>query len=947
MGKARPSRIPLATYRLQFNSDLTFDRAAAAVDYLDALGISDVYASPVFTARAGSVHGYDVVDHDRVNPELGGEEAFDRLAARLRDRGMGLVLDLVPNHMCIASADNSRWSDLLENGPASSSAPFFDVDWDPPKADLKDKVLLPVLGDQYGRVLEAKEIQVVREGGAFRVVYYDHRFPLAPKSWPRILGPARELARAVLGETNQGVLELESILTALAHLPARSERDPLKGQERQREKEIVKKRLGALLDASAEVRGAVEAALLALNGDREQAQSFDRLESLLAEQGYRLSHWRVASDEINYRRFFDINELAAIRVEEPAVFEALHALPLRLVSRGQATGFRIDHVDGLYDPADYLSRLPPDLYTVVEKIVGSGERLRSGWATHGTTGYDFLNHLGALFVDPRGFDALEGAYARQSGRHETFEQVVYECKKLVLEVSLSAELTVLARRLDRISEQHRYSRDFTLSSQQEALAEVVACFPVYRTYVRAGDAAVGPDDRRHIVRAIQLAKRRNPAMSASLFDFLASVLLLEHPEGLEERARHERVEFVMRFQQLTGPVMAKGLEDTAAYRHVPLLALNEVGGDGDLSPCALEMFHGHAAERVRDWPHAMSASSTHDTKRDEDVRGRLQVLSEIPGAWEQAVARWSELNRPLKTEVDEIPSPDGSEEYLLYQTLFASWPPAQLDGPPEAAYLERIEAHLRKAVREAKVHTSWVSPNEEYERATAGFVRRLLRPLPGETFLADFLSFLRPFVGPGLLNAVSQTLLKIAAPGVPDFYQGTEVPAFRLVDPDNRGAVDFEAHARLLADLDEESARRGAAAVGERLLRERHGLKLFVTARALRFRRDHRALFEEGDYRPLAAAGPRAGHVVAFARTGIGGVVVAAASRFLTRLPSPPTGIAAWDGTALHLPGGLPSRWRDALAGHEVPAARGADGLVLPLAGAFAHLPVALLEGLS
>jgi (1->4)-alpha-D-glucan 1-alpha-D-glucosylmutase len=947
MSKATPSRTPLATYRLQFNSALTFDRGAAVVGYLEALGISDVYASPIFMARPGSLHGYDVVDHDRLNPELGGEEGFDRLAARLSEHGMGLVLDLVPNHMCIASPDNGRWTDLLENGPASPSAPFFDVEWDPPKADLKDKVLLPVLGDQYGRVLEAKEIQVVRESGAFQVFYYEHRFPLAPKSWQSILTPARELARAVLGEANEKVLELESILTAIAHLPARSERDPGKGQERQREKQIIKKRLGALLDSSAEVRGAVDAALLELNGRQGEAQSFDRLESLLAEQGYRLSHWRVASDEINYRRFFDINELAAIRVEDPAVFEALHALPLRLVAQGKVTGFRIDHVDGLYDPADYLQRLPPTLYTVVEKIVGVGERLPPEWATHGTTGYGFLNHLGALFVEREGLDVLKSAYVRRIERNETFEQVVYECKKLVVEVSLSAELTVLARRLDRISEQHRYSRDFTLNSQQEALAEVLACFPVYRTYVRAGDATVGPDDRRHILRAIQLAKRRNPATSASLFDFVASVLLLEHPEGLEPGARLERVEFVMRFQQLTGPVMAKGLEDTAAYRHFPLLALNEVGGEGELHYPALERFHAFARDRARDWPHAMSASSTHDTKRDEDVRGRLQVLSEIPEVWEQAVARWSKLNRPLKTEVDEIPAPDGNEEYLLYQTLFATWPPAAPEGPPGPEYLGRIEGYFQKALREAKVHTSWVSPNVQYEGAATEFARRLLRPALGDAFLTDFLSFLRRFVEPGLLNAVSQTLIKVAAPGVPDFYQGTEIPEFLLVDPDNRGAVDFETRIRLLAELDEESERRGAAVMAERLLGGLPGLKLFVTSRALRFRRGNLAPFEQGDYRPLPASGARAGHVVAFTRAASGRVVAAVASRFFTRLPSPPTGGAAWSGTTLALPAGLPSRWRDALAGHEIEATRGSDGLVLPLDGVFAHLPVALLEGLA
>jgi (1->4)-alpha-D-glucan 1-alpha-D-glucosylmutase len=947
MGKPTPPRVPLATYRLQFNRELTFADAAALVEYLHALGISDLYASPIFKAREGSLHGYDVLDHDDLNPELGGEEGLSCLAARLRERGMGIVLDLVPNHMCIASPENRRWTDLLENGPASASAAFFDVDWDPPKADLKEKVLLPVLGDQYGRVLEGQELQVVREGGAFQVAYYEHRFPLAPKSWPTILAPARELARAVLGEADDKVLELESILTAIAHLPPRSERNPARIQERYREKEIVKKRLGALLEASDEVRGAVDAVVSELNGRRGEPRSFDRLEALLSEQGYRLSHWRVASDEINYRRFFDINELAAVRVEEPAVFEALHALPLRLVEQGVVSGFRIDHVDGLYDPADYLGRLPPSLYTVVEKIVGPGEELRPEWSTHGTTGYGFLNLLGALFVDRAGLHELKSAYARFTGRHDSFPDVIYECKKLALEVALSAELTVLARRLDRISEQHRYSRDFTLNSQQEALAEVIACFPVYRTYVRAEEAAVGPEDRRHIRRAIQLAKRRNPAISASLFDFVASVLLLEHPEGLDEAARRERVDFVMRFQQLTGPVTAKGLEDTAAYRHHPLLSLNEVGGEGDLTYDPLEAFHELGRVRVRSWPHAMSASSTHDTKRDEDVRARLQALSEVPEAWAEALVRWRELNRPLKAVVDDAPAPDANEEYLVYQTLLGAWPPGAPDGPPDEAFVGRIQAYLRKALREAKLHTSWVSPNEAYEAAVSGFVAKLLRPAPGQAFMTDFLSVLRALIRPGLLNAVSQALLKVAAPGVPDFYQGTELPEFRLVDPDNRAPVDFERRARLLADLDAETARRGAASVADRLLAELDGLKLFVISRALRFRRANPALFQESEYHPLAAAGARARHVVAFARAREGRAVVAAAARFFTPLPSLPTGRAAWGATTLRLPPELPARWRDVLTGRETEAARREGASELSLAEAFAHLPVALLEGLS
>jgi (1->4)-alpha-D-glucan 1-alpha-D-glucosylmutase len=555
MAARRPRPVPAATYRLQFNRDFPFGHAAALVDYFEALGVSHVYASPVFRARPGSAHGYDVLDHSEVNPELGGEEGLRALSDALAGRGMGLVLDLVPNHMCIASAENRGWADVLENGPSSPFATFFDIDWSPPKEDLRDKVLLPILGDQYGRVLENGEIRVEREGGTFVARYYEHLLPLAPKSWTVILDPVRERFEAERAADDPDRVEVESILTAISHLPPRSEREPSLVQERQREKEVIKRRLGELLDRSPAVREVVETSLADLNGRRGDPRSFDRLEALLADQGYRLSHWRVATDEINYRRFFDVNDLAAVRVEDPAVFETLHALPFHLAGEGVVTGLRIDHVDGLLDPVDYLRKLPADLYVVVEKILVGDERLRPGWATQGTTGYDFLNAVGAVFVDPGSRVALADVYARFTGVEGRFSDVVYECKKLVLEVSLSSELTVLARRLDRISEQHRYSRDFTLSSQQEALAEVIASFPVYRSYIRV-DGEIDPEDRRNIRIALRLARRRNPAMDASLFHFIGSVLLLEPLEGLDEAARAERLDFVVRRGSRTPPPTA-------------------------------------------------------------------------------------------------------------------------------------------------------------------------------------------------------------------------------------------------------------------------------------------------------------------------------------------------------------------------------------------------------
>jgi (1->4)-alpha-D-glucan 1-alpha-D-glucosylmutase len=939
---AKPaSRAAVSTYRLQFRREFSFADAQRLVDYFEALGVSHLYASPVFKARPGSPHGYDVLDHSEVNPELGGEQGLTDLSRALAPHGMGLVLDLVPNHMCVASADNRWWADVLENGPASSFARYFDIDWSPPKEDLRDKVLLPILGDQYGRVLEKGEIRVERDGGTFFARYLERTLPLAPKSWTVILDPVRVGLEAGLAGDHPERVELESILTAISHLPTRSERNPEKVQERQREKEVIKRRLAALLDSSAAVREAVRASLDDLNGRPGDPRSFDRLEALLADQAYRLSHWQVATDEINYRRFFDINELAALRVEEPEVFEALHALPLRLAAEGIVSGFRIDHVDGLLDPADYLRRLPDDVYVVVEKVLVDDERLRPGWAGQGTTGYDYLNAAGALLVDPAGRSALVQSYSAFTGRPERFFDVVYECKKLVLEVALSAELTVLARRLDRISEQHRYSRDFTLSTQQEALAEYVACFPAYRSYVTGEGDQVSPEDRRLILTALRLARRRNPAMSASLFDFLGSVLLLDHPFGLGEPEREERRDFVRRLQQLTGPVMAKGLEDTASYRYYPLASLNEVGGQAEPRGNAVERFHAQNAERRRLHPLAMTATSTHDTKRDEDVRARISVLSEAPGAWQAALARWSGINRPLKMIEEEAESPDANDEYLFYQTLVGTWPPERGGPPVPAELVERLQGYMRKAIREAKVNTSWVNPNQPYERAVAEFVERVLDP--AHPFLADFLGFLAPLLDAGLLNAVAQVVLKIASPGVPDFYQGTELPEFRLVDPDNRQPLDYGRRIAVLQGLCTE-AQEDARALAGRLLAGRDGrLKLWVTSALLRHRRSHPALYLEGDYLALEPRGEQGSSVVAFARVHQRHALVVAAGRFFTRLKSPALGEAAWGETRLALPPGFGGPWHDVLTGHEV-RATGPGASEMALASAFRHLPLALLE---
>jgi (1->4)-alpha-D-glucan 1-alpha-D-glucosylmutase len=695
-------RIPVSTYRLQLNSDLRFADVQALVPYFHRLGITDLYASPFLKARPGSRHGYDVIDHTSINREIGSEEELSTLTVALGEYGMGLIADVVPNHMGIDDEANRWWWDVLENGPSSPYAKFFDIDWAPPKEGLANKVLLPILSDQYGKILENGEIHLVFEAGAFVITYYERRFPVGPRSSVAILEPACERVRLQLDAADPHLVELESIITSLRVLPPRTVRDPEQVRVRLREKEVAKRRLGDLTEASETVRQAIEETVAVINGRRGDPQSFDQLEALLAHQAYRLSYWRVATDEINYRRFFDINHLAAIRVEEPEVFEAVHGVILRFLGTGQVTGLRIDHPDGLFDPAQYFldlqsacRRILPNssstavapsegmteraCYVVVEKILVRDEQLRPDWAVHGTTGYEFLNLVNGLFVDAAAERYFHELYARLTAPPFRFGDIAYQSKNLILNSTMSAELHVLARRLDRISEQHRWSRDFTLFSLQEALAEVIACFPVYRTYICGVKNMVGDEDYHYIASALRTAKRRNPAVSESIFDFVASVLLLQDPEGISEVDRAARRDFVMRFQQITGPVMAKGIEDTAFYRAFPLASLNEVGGNPERFGVAIDAFHRHNAERLDNWPHTLLTTTSHDTKRSEDVRARINVLSEMPRDWERAVQRWRAMNRNKKVELDGAEVPDPQEEYLLYQTLIGTWPLPPMD----------------------------------------------------------------------------------------------------------------------------------------------------------------------------------------------------------------------------------------------------------------------------
>ena len=957
-----PAHIPSSTYRLQLNHQFTFRQASALVDYLHALGIGDCYLSPFLMAAEGSLHGYDITNPGRINPEIGTPEELRAFSEHLKQRGMGIVADVVPNHLSIARPANQWWWNVLENGPSSAFSRYFDINWHPPKRDLANKVLLPILGDQYGRILEGQQISVHYERGELYASVYGKPLPLAPRTWGLVLEPAAEAARKHLGDNHEHVLELESILTALSHLAPADETDAGKIRERQREKEVIHKRLAALTESSGAVLEQIGSVLRTINGVKGVPHSFDRLEELLARQSYRLSFWKVAADEINYRRFFDINELAAVRVEDPDVFQAMHALILDLVKGGVVDGLRVDHSDGLLDPAEYFQRLqkacqsarnnPQSFYFVTEKILVGNEKLRPDWDIAGSTGYDFLGLMNGLFVDTSRRAAFQHLYKAFTGPSIASEELVYASKRLILQTSMSGELNALAGKLDKISEQHRWSRDFTLSSLRHVLRETVACFPIYRTYITARAIHPGAEDERHILTAITRARARNPATDDSLFEFLQNILLLRDPESIDEAQRQERREFIMSLQQFTGPVMAKGLEDTAFYRHFPLSSLNEVGGDprqfGD-PPAA---FHARNLERLRSWPHALLASSTHDSKRSEDVRARINVLSEIPAEWYRVIRSWHAINRSRKSEIDGAPVPDMAVEYLFYQTLVGVWP---LEEPSPAEREEvtvRVQAYMRKALREAKQHSSWINPNPPYEEAADRFVRAALDPAPENRFPRELTRFVDGIKAAGLWNSLSQVLLKVASPGVPDFYQGSEIWDFSLVDPDNRRPVDYTRRCRMLSTLRQMQTGDAQALLAEASDNLFDGrLKLYVTSKSLCFRKSHRDLMSEGVYIPLRAIGDRQKHAVAFARTLGERCAIAAAGRFFMGLGAgrpKPVGEPAWGDSVLLLRRDcVCPAYRDVFSRSTIETVRSNGKYVLPLASVFAHLPVALLEAVE
>ena len=943
---SREAHIPRATYRIQLNSGFTFKDATAIIPYLARLGISHVYCSPYFRARAGSTHGYDVVDHNSFNPEIGDREDFERFVNELRAHDMGHVLDIVPNHVGIMGSDNAWWMDVLENGQASLYADFFDIDWSPANPALADKVLVPVLGDAYGVVLERGELELRFEPelGSFAVFYHEHRFPLDPRSYPPVL----DRVLAYLSNPR-----LEALRRAFGELPIRYEPSGNQAHERHLAKEALKKELATLYASDRAIAAAIDAAARSFAGHPDEPASFDALHQLLEVQAYRLAFWRVASDDINYRRFFDVNSLGALRVEHKEVFEATHKLVLELVGQGKIDGLRIDHPDGLYDPAGYFRRLQRrvgevtdnpatrPIYLVVEKITASFEHLPPDWPVHGETGYHFANVVNRMLVDAATRTRMDRVYRGFIDENLNWPNVAYECQHLVLRRSLSSELNVVANRLARIAQLDRRSRDFTFNNVRQALAEVIACFPVYRTYITG---TVSDNDRRYIEWAVAAAKRRRSPTEVPVLDFVRAALLMELPAATD-LVRERMLAFAMKFQQITAPITAKGVEDTALYRFNRLTSLNEVGGEPDAYGTSVQAFHADSQYRARNWPHEMLGTSTHDTKRSEDVRARINVLSEMTMVWRKTIERWSRMNRSRKREVDGQPAPSLNDESLLYQTLVGTWPLEDAD----TTYCERIEAYMVKAAREAKLRTSWANINTEYEDALTQFVRAALEIREGNLFLGDLQALQKRLTRFGLYNGLSQVLCKLTAPGVPDIYQGNEIWDFSLVDPDNRRPVDYDKRRRLLAEFPPEPTATWARALADSLGDGR--AKLYLTWQVLQFRRAREELFRLGEYIPLRVSGEHASNLCAFARRHDSELIVCLAPRLYLRLLGerdlPPLGDSVWENTSIELPRGFDAiqrPLRNLLDGTEVTPVQQGERASLRAASALAHFPVGLLH---
>jgi len=971
------ARAPISTYRLQMHSAFTFSDAQKILPYLAQLGISDIYSSPIFEARPGSQHGYDVIRHDRLNSELGGDEGFNQLSTALQSAGMGLLLDIVPNHMGISN-DSIWWQDVLQNGRASEYATYFDIDWDPLKPDMRGKLLLPILGKQYGEELEGKKIQLAFEDGHARIHYYDHSFPVAPRTIPPLFPEEDD-------EKNGIPQSFRDLLKELAHIPPHDTADPnLAAQRREQLKELLPRLRQELL--SPELQPILPRTADRVNGVEGNPESFDELHALLETQPYRLAYWRVSSEEINYRRFFDVNDLVGLRMEDPAAFAQTHRLVRKLLAKQQITGLRIDHCDGMFDPRQYLIRLqllyvasqcsgedPKEplapsrieleirdtlrkydwarsegpLYTVVEKILEPREALPREWPVRGTTGYDFLHLANQVFIQPQNEGRFTALYTKVLGREVDPDHLIYRSKLRVMQSALSSEVYVLINLLNQLVAGDRRARDFTESILEAVIRETIAYFPVYRTYI--DDRGQYTDrDIAFIAQAIWRAKYRNPEIDGSAFEFLQDTLLLGDRSDEKYKAR---LYFALKFQQLTGPVMAKGVEDTAFYVYTRFLSSNEVGSTLKAFGISSDLFHASNQDRIQISPDSMLATSTHDTKRGEDVRNRLNVLSEMPTQWSSIVRRWMRMNQRHKQKLaDGRIAPDANEEYLIYQTIVGAWP-WQMETPEDRSqFLKRIQQYCAKAFNEAKVNLSWTNPDPKYLEAVNAFLTSILIP-QGRVRETRFVETLKAFLPTvqwfGAINSLSQLVLKIASPGVPDFYQGTDLWDLSLVDPDNRRPVDFALRAQLLQTLREQCEREGAAAVCADVLRTLPDgrIKLWAMHRALITRRELHPVFRYGEYIPLNIEVEKQQNALAFLRQdrATRQSVVIVAPRFACSLAQAKMHLPLadmWGDAMLSLPDQTPMQFTNIFTGTELQADEGGR---LKLHDIFADFPVAML----
>lgn len=937
-------RIPTATYRLQFHPEFGFQQAQKVIHYLAELGISDIYASPIFKARSGSSHGYDVVDPNQLNPELGSHQDFENLMAELHSLNMGWVQDIVPNHMAYNS-ENYFLMDILEHGPDSEYFDYFDIEWEHPYEDIKGKLLTPMLGDFYGNCLENGEIQLNYDENGLNVNYYDIKLPLRIESYATFLSHDLGRLSRKLGRSHPDAIKMLGILYIVKSIST-----DLSGRQRKDQTDFVKSLLWEAYNNNEEIKNFINRNLEIFNGEVGKPESFDLLDKLLSEQFFRLSFWKVGAEELNYRRFFTVNDLISLRVEDQRVFQKTHETIEQLVKAGKFTGLRIDHIDGLFDPTEYLRRLREkmgDIYVVAEKILELGEKLPEEWCLQGTSGYHFLNQANSVFCQTDNAREFSNIYRRMTGYHEVYENLVSEKKRLIAETNLVGDVDNIARLLKRIAGQYRYGRDFTLTGLKKAILEVLVQFPIYCTYINHD--GVSDRDRFYVRKAIQKAKRQIPQLVKEL-NLIEKFLLLDYEGTLTDAEREQWVLFAMRLQQFSGPLMAKGVEDTLFYVYNRLVSLNEVGGHPQQFGISLEDFHQFNREQLKSWPHAMNATSTHDTKRSEDVRARINVLSEIPTEWEAQVKRWRELNEEhkktssenTKSGKDQRTIPDANDEYFLYQNLVGVFP-FSADEQEYADFTERIKQYVIKSVREAKVHTAWITPDTDYEEGFLAFIDKILNPSPDNTFLTEFRDFQKKIAAYGMFNSLSQTLLKIASPGVPDFYQGTELWNLSLVDPDNRRAVDYEERLSFLQEMKRRCQTGMESLLSDlKATREDGRMKLFLIARGLQARQQYQQVFQHGDYLPLSVTGSFHWHIIAFARFYRGTTVIAIAPRFLTSVISPdadPLGEEVWKDTRIELPKKLQSaKWRDTLVDLEV-----AGGETLSVGQVLQEFPVALL----